>query len=87
MGMRWGVTPLQVLWVAARLDSEQMPCFPYPPALHLSLGSPEVSKVGGSAQAAELRVAEIPERKPKLGDKCGRAPGNADGRSVLLPWL
>lgn len=46
-----------MLWVAVRLDSEQMSCFSYPPALHLSLGSPEVFKVGGSAQ-----LSEVPER-------------------------
>lgn len=46
-----------MLWVGVRLDSEQMSCFSYPLALHLSLGSPEVFKVGGSAQ-----LSEVPER-------------------------
>lgn len=52
-GTRWGVIPLQVLWVAVRLDAEQMPCFPYSLALHLSRGSPEVFKVGGSIQTLD----------------------------------
>lgn len=46
-GTTWGATPLQVLWLAVRLHSEQTPDFPHPPALHLNLGSPEVFEVGG----------------------------------------
>lgn len=62
-GTRWGVT-LQVPWVAVRLDSEQMLAFLIPPALHLSLGDPEVF-TGGPAQALDLRLPEVSERKSK----------------------
>lgn len=86
-GTRWGVIPLQVLWVAVRLDSEQMPCFPYSLALHLSRSSPEVFKVGGSTQALDLRMPKFPERGLSGGTNPGRAPGDTDNGSALLHWL
>lgn len=81
-GTRWGVTPLQVPWVAeTRLRTDAS--LSLPPALHLSVGSPEVSKVGGPAQALDLRMPEVLERKPKWGDKPRSSPGNANNRCVL----
>lgn len=55
-GTRWGVTPLQVPWVAeTRLRTDAL--LSLSPALHLSVGSPEVSKVGGPSQALDVRMS------------------------------
>lgn len=58
-----GVIPLQVPWVAVRLDSTDA-LLSYSPALHLSLGDPD-GFTGGPAQALDLRMPEISERKSK----------------------